>query len=144
MKRLSKVSCCLVLVIVLFLSASISVAESSSLKPVGMDYSHIVDYWGNFSINNGTAVCIGSGRGRNEDNETLIRVTLQRRKTGGSVWFAQQSWSSTAQGKSWAHVHGEKATTTGYDYRTCVYCAIKDLDGNILESDLMYSHVIPR
>jgi hypothetical protein len=115
------------------------VKRESSIQPL---YTHILQIDGSFNISNGKAACYGAGRSQFTDTKTIVKVTLQKRVTGSTVWSSVCSWSDTQSGRTYAIVNEQKSISRGYDYRILIKCTITDSEGVIQETDSMYSRVI--
>lgn len=130
------------LAIVFLISLTAYAAETEEETVSLLRYSHISGINGDFSINNGTANCFGSGQSRDSSSITVVKVTLQRRATGSTAWSYVCSWSDTQNGRVTAYVDETKSVSKGYDYRIYVKCTIKDSNGTALETSGLYSRIV--
>lgn len=105
-------------------------------------YQYVDSIVTDFDIDGSIAYCYGSARTNHSDTTTTIRVTLQKRGFGSTIWTSVKSWTNTANGQYSAVVNETKEVSSGYNYRLYVWVTIKDSDGNVLEGVPMYSQII--
>ncbi len=106
-------------------------------------YTHISTFDRVFNIQGGSASCFGSAQSRYADTTTTIKVTLMQREVGKAAWSNVCSWQAQNRGKAYTYVDEQMQVSVGFEYQILVQCTISDTEGAILETDSIYSQIIP-